>query len=1063
LAANEWELTFRDQTRWRFRPFSTIFVRGGPPTFLTEIVDPQGNVLPIQRRADGRVTSVGSQARGVTMTYGANGFVSEIRDSAARTTQYAYTADDRLETVTDPDGRVTRYTYVGDEEFPVPAACPAQPSFGRRLKTIQYPGRPDPTVNDYGPGRRVLRQVAYDGLEYRFSYQVTGACVVNVSAPNVPCQGLQCPNVDSWENLQAGWRIYGGVVTATTVTRPDGQRYTNEFNARGMTVARTDEQGQRTTLALDSGNRLTQRTDPLGRQWRYEYDARGNRITSIDPLGRIVRYTYDPQWNLVTSITRFDESNQPQNWQFTYDADRGTLLSATNPLGETTRMSYTARGELETVTSALDQVTRFVYSAAGDLDQVADPLGNVVRFGQDGAGRGVAETLPLGSETRWEYDGSDRLTTTTDALGQPTRLTYDPAGRLQAVINARSSQIESYAYDSGDRLVARTDALGRSTAYDYDAAGRLTSETDRRGNATDYGYDGRGRVISITRPEGVTRIAYDSVGRVIEITEPTGSLTYTYDAADRLTREVQTTGEMRTEVTYGYDALDRRVSRTVSGVLGETTLYAYDRANRLRAITYRGESTTFTYDGVGRLVQKALPNGIRQEYAYDNADRLTSIISRNPDASVVDSIAYGYDANGRRVSRSTAGATLPDMPFTAEYDAADRMTSITFTDSGQTFDLQYDANGNLASKIQRGAPANVTSYSWDSRNRLIAINAPGVIASFAYDPLGRRVARSVNGQLVTYVYDGQQAVGEISAGETVGLLTGLGLDDVIARYSPAGARYYLTDALNSVVALSTAGGAVQNRYAYSPYGQVASSGLDGGNSIRYTAREDDGTGLYYYRARYYDSALKRFVSEDPLGIEAGWNVHAYVDGDPISLADPDGELPIAPILIAAGGAALLDIAIQLVFNDFEVGCIDWWQVGISAGLGGLGGWATAARGVAIAARADRAARGGVQAVRAGQAGEDAVRAVVNIGEKGKFVVNGRTRIADGITDTVVSEVKNVKTLSYTRQLRDYVDFARQTGRRFDLFVRPDGGTTLSGPLAEAIADRLINLRTIGIP
>lgn len=84
-------------------------------------------------------------------------------------------------------------------------------------------------------------------------------------------------------------------------------------------------------------------------------------------------------------------------------------------------------------------------------------------------------------------------------------------------------------------------------------------------------------------------------------------------------------------------------------------------------------------------------------------------------------------------------------------------------------------------------------------------------------------------------------------------------------------------------------------YAYSPYGETATLGPDGGNSIQFTGRENDGTGLYYYRARYYDPVLgKRFISEDPLGIAGGVNVYEYALSDPISYVDPDGELPSLP-------------------------------------------------------------------------------------------------------------------------------------------------------------------------
>ena len=888
LAANEWELTFRDRTKWRFKPFTTVFVRGGPPTFLVEMVDPQGNVLEIRRQSNGRITSIGTSERGVSMTYGANGFVSQIRDTAGRTMQYTYTPDNRLEAVTDADDRVTRYTYVGDDEFAVPPVCGPQPSFGKRLKTILYPGRPDPTVNSYGPGRRVLRQVGYDGREYRFAYRVTGACVTHVSSPGAACAGGHCPNVDSWENFEAGWRMFGGTVVATTVTKPDGNTFTHEFNTSGMTTARINEEGQRSTFTLDAGNRLVARTDLLHRVWRYAYDAKGNLEEATDPLDRVTQYTYDPTWNRATRITRFDEMDAPQTLQFSYDADKGTLLTATNPLNETVHFTHTARGELETIRSPLDQVTQLVYESTGDVSKHIDPLGNETRFGYDDAGRQIGKSPPLGSESRWQYNGVGGLIRSTDGLGQSTRIDYDSAGRLSTVTNARGNPIESYSYDSGDRLTERTDALGRSTRYGYDAAGRLRDMTDRRGQVSSFTYDVQGRVASIARPEGVSRLSYDAVGRLIEISEPGSTLSYTHDAVDRLVREVQITDAMRTEVTYGYDALDRRVSRSVSGVVGEITTYGYDRVNRLASILYRGETTTFEYDDAGRLQTKTLPNGIRQVLTYDNADRLMSIVYRNPDDTVVDTIAYEYDANGRRISQTSSRGTLADTPFTAIYDAADRMTSLTLTDTGQTFDLAYDDNGNLTNKIERGAPNNVTTYTWDSRNRLTRISGPNGEGTFAYDALGRRIARNVNGERVDYIYDGLQAVGEVTAGGPAGLLTALGLDEVIARYSSAGARYYLTDALNNVIAQTRADLSVQNLYIYSPYGNTSSLGPDEGNPVQYTARENDRTGLYYYRARYFDPEISRFVSEDPIHFVGGLNLYRYVGGDPILSNDPLG-------------------------------------------------------------------------------------------------------------------------------------------------------------------------------
>lgn len=905
---NEWELTLRDGTRWRFGPFSTVFVRGGPPTFLTEIIDPHGNSLRIDRRADGRITSVGSAERGVSMTYGTNGFVSEIRDTASRVMRYAYTANDRLSTVTDPDGRVTRYTYVGEEEFPAPAVCPAQPSVGQRIKTITYPGRPNPTENWYGPGRRVLRQVAHDGTEHRFAYRVTGACVTHVSNPAVVCQGTQCPSVDSFENFEAGWRIFGGAVTGTTVTQPNGAKYSHEFNTRGVTLARTDSHGQRTTFAVDAANRVTARTDALGRTWRYEYDAKGNVTREIDPLGRAVTYTYDAQWNKVTSVTRRDDNDSPHVWRFTYDAARGTMLTATNAADETTRFSYTSRGQLASVTGPLDQTTAMTYSDAGDLATIVDPLGNETRMEHDGAGRNSGERSPLGSLTRWTYNGVDALKTQTDPLGLATRFDYDPAGRPAAITNARGNPIESYTYAAHDRLEERTDALGRSTTYEYDSAGRLSVMTDRRGLRTTYAYDQASRLSSVERPEGVTRYSYDAVGRVLEITDPEGTIFFTYDFANRLTREIQATSALRAEITYEYDALDRRTTRRVTGAPGDAVRYGYDRAGRLTSLEYRGEQTTFAYDAAGRLHTKTLPNGIRQEIAYDTADRILSILHSRSDGATVDRITYEYDANGQRINRADGRVDPADRPFVAEHDAADRITTLTWTDTGQHLDFAYDAAGNLATRRERDT-SQLTVYTWDSRNRLVAIDGPNATARFAYDAIGRRIARAINSVQANYIYDGRQAIGAMAGNSSYELATTLQLDGLVARYGSASDVYYLTDALNSVVGLSASDGSLTQRYNYSAYGVVSPAEVSGDDDLRFTGRERDGADLYYYRTRYYDHSTGRFTSEDLARLESGDpNFYRYVLNSPTNYSDPTGEwawlIPIGrylgPIIIGGG-------------------------------------------------------------------------------------------------------------------------------------------------------------------
>ena len=129
------------------------------------------------------------------------------------------------------------------------------------------------------------------------------------------------------------------------------------------------------------------------------------------------------------------------------------------------------------------------------------------------------------------------------------------------------------------------------------------------------------------------------------------------------------------------------------------------------------------------------------------------------------------------------------------------------------------------------------------------------------------------------------------------------------------------------------------QYAYSPYGETVALGPDEGNPLQYTGRENDGTGLYYYRARYYDPVLKRFISEDPIGIAGGINLYQFVDGDPVGKSDPFGEYgwggALAGAAISFGGQFLANYA-QTGNLQQSLSCINLTSVAVSAVFGALG-------------------------------------------------------------------------------------------------------------------------------
>jgi len=102
--------------------------------------------------------------------------------------------------------------------------------------------------------------------------------------------------------------------------------------------------------------------------------------------------------------------------------------------------------------------------------------------------------------------------------------------------------------------------------------------------------------------------------------------------------------------------------------------------------------------------------------------------------------------------------------------------------------------------------------------------------------------------------------------------------------------YYHYDGLGSVVALSDSNGDTVQTYEYSVYGQVAAEDPNFlTNPYMFTGRRFDiETGLYYYRARYYNPYVGRFLQTDPVGYGAGINWYLYCRNNPVGLVDPSG-------------------------------------------------------------------------------------------------------------------------------------------------------------------------------
>ncbi|HQA91328.1 MAG TPA: RHS repeat-associated core domain-containing protein [Sedimentisphaerales bacterium] len=189
--------------------------------------------------------------------------------------------------------------------------------------------------------------------------------------------------------------------------------------------------------------------------------------------------------------------------------------------------------------------------------------------------------------------------------------------------------------------------------------------------------------------------------------------------------------------------------------------------------------------------------------------------------------------------------------------------------------------------------------------------------TYTYDPSGRRIAKDVDGEVTKYrtacpelaERDGDQCIAEYDGNDVLlrKYIHGPSIDEprsaslragsfcmVEAAGGYAGTYYYHFDALGSVVALSDAAGDTVQVYEYDVYGQVAASDPNHPNRFLFTGREfDTETGLYYYRARYYNPTLGRFLQTDPIGYGDGINWYRYCRNNPACCTDPSGSVLVS--------------------------------------------------------------------------------------------------------------------------------------------------------------------------
>jgi RHS repeat-associated protein len=338
-----------------------------------------------------------------------------------------------------------------------------------------------------------------------------------------------------------------------------------------------------------------------------------------------------------------------------------------------------------------------------------------------------------------------------------------------------------------------------------------------------------------------------------------------------------------------YNAMNRLTSLSRFSDLTGTnavagTSYVYDGNQRLTQLSHqKGASTIasygFTYDAANRITQSSGTDGV-QDYSYDDTNQLTAV-----DHTTIADEAYSYDANGNRTNAGYGTGTNNQLL------------------SDGTHNYTYDGEGNRTKRTEI-ATGKVTEYVWDYRNRLASVlfkDGAGVVTKtieYLYDVNNQRIGKKIDGVTTErYVLDRNQIslVFDGAGLQTHRYLYGTQVDQVLADETATGMVWALADREGTVTDLIDNNGVVVNHVTYDSFGKVVSQSNPSVEfRYGYTGREqDEETGLDYYRARYYDAANGRFISEDPLGFGAGdGNLTRYVGNSPTNFRDPSGLEPV---------------------------------------------------------------------------------------------------------------------------------------------------------------------------
>ena len=877
------------------------------PASIT-VQDGSGNLVSQTTYGYDEFALAASSAPNLAAVSGARGNRTSQHDwvntspSTTLDTYRKYDTAGQVVTATDPLGNMTQYAYDSATDFCLNTTTyPALPS-GIALSTSQTCDPNTGLVATTTNFNKATTTYSYDGMLRMTGMAVTGSNNALLSKVAYAYSGSTLPET----------------ITQTVSAAPDPDQ---------VTTTTLDGLGRPTTVVGPDRATVATTYDALGRV----QSVSNPYFSTSDSTYGITSYLYDALGRTTTQCQP-DNAAQPsvtcapaksfQSWQYTGNV---TLLTDENShqrqrtsdaLGRLTKIL-----EPDPTSGALAFETDYTYDQLNNLtrvDQWGGPNGSagdrVRSFRYDSLSRLLYSTNPESGTVSYFYDGDSNVHTRTDARGITTTYSYDPLNRLTGksyTNDPTNTPPVSYTYDlplQSWNFVDQTSPTWTGV-HQTNLAGQLSYAAS--GSATNvYGYDALGRTTlkSVCTPTTCgpdhydMHATYDLAGNttfsdlgldaVRNAASPNagyyyGGLQVAYNGAGQATSGTADLVDANhpAAIVSGlqYSPLGSMKAAAFGGVYSEGDQYSPRGwiTSRTGTITATGYARvgTLMHDPAGNVTQltDSLTNSTAT-YGTDTLNRLTSY------SGPFGAATYGYDAWGNLTSHTnTAGQ---GYTYSLTLTPQNRVSQTGSTDSG----FFYDASGNVLAD-------GLNNYSYDAEGRLAAVNGSN---AYLYGPEGERVA-TVQGGAVSaeYLYgsDGKLRTTLAPGGQLMrGLVYGAGMH--LADYTKDGKTvFHLADEVGSLVNTIDQTGTPIESCAANPFGESlnCSSAVDYSENHFTDKKRDQESGLDYFGARYYSSTFGRFMSPDtPLvdqstGDPQSWNLYSYVQNNPLTNTDPDGQ------------------------------------------------------------------------------------------------------------------------------------------------------------------------------